>query len=731
MGILFDEQHQVFHLQGGDLSYIFTILKNQQLGHIYVGKKLRHTEQLAAMIRYIWRPYGACVFEGDSAFSLEYLPQEYPAYGTSDFRHPAYQIQNADGNTITNLIYLSHTITPGKPKLEGLPATYVEQDDEATTLHITLLDRYLNLYVILSYTVYEDLNVITRSVRFENRGTQPLRLLRALSMSLDFPDADFEMLQLSGAWARERHLRTRPLVRGMQSIESTRGASSTQQNPFVALKRPHADEFQGDVYGFSLVYSGNFLAEIEVNHYDLTRVSVGINPFDFSWRLEPGEHFQTPEAVMVYSDQGLNGMSQTYHTLYRTRLARGVWRDRERPNLINNWEATYFNFNEEKLLALGREAKELGIELLVLDDGWFGHRDADNSSLGDWVVDHRKLPQGLGHLAEDIEKLGLKFGLWFEPEMISKDSDLYRQHPDWLIHVPNRELSHGRNQFVLDYSRPEVREAIYAMLVAILENAPISYVKWDMNRNMTEIGSATLPPERQKETAHRYMLGLYDLLERITQRFPNILFESCASGGGRFDPGMLYYMPQTWTSDDSDAIERLKIQYGTSFVYPLSAMGAHVSAVPNHQVWRVTPLNTRANVAFFGVFGYELDLERLTPEEKEAIKSYNQFYKANRQLFQQGTFYRLTSPFEQNYTCWMVVAADQREAIVGYYNMLAVPNPTFLFVKLQGLRPDLQYKVQDSGTVFYGDQLLYAGFPLPIEGNKGDFVSYLWKLQAV
>jgi alpha-galactosidase len=399
--------------------------------------------------------------------------------------------------------------------------------------------------------------------------------------------------------------------------------------------------------------------------------------------------------------------------------------------LINNWEATYFHFTEEKILSLAHAAKELGIELLVLDDGWFGHRDDDTSSLGDWIVYQKKLPHGLKYLGEEINKLGLKLGLWFEPEMISKDSDLYRHHPDWLLHIPNRRLSHSRNQYVLDYSRKEVQDAIYDMMVAILENAPIAYVKWDMNRNMTEIGSATLPKERQKETAHRYILGVYDLMERITRRFPDVLFESCAGGGGRFDPGILHYMPQTWTSDDTDAVERLKIQYGTSLVYPLSSMGAHVSAVPNHQVRRITPIKTRAEVAFFGVFGYELDIERLPQDEKDAIKEQVAFYKANRELLQQGIFYRLISPFQENVTCWMVVSEDQRTALVGYYKVLALPNPRFFTVKFQGLLPDVQYELQGTGKTFYGDELMYLGFQLPVKTqNPGDFTSYVWKFQT-
>ncbi len=730
MGIMFDAQQRIFHLQGRDISYLLTILPNEQLGQIYFGQKIRHYDQLATGLRWATRGYLACVFEGDLAFSLEYTPQEYPAYGKTDFRHPAYQVQNAAGHTISDLRYVSHAILPGKPRLAGLPATYVEQDDEAATLEITLRDAVSGLTAVLSYTVYAERNVITRSARFENGGAQDVRLLRALSMCLDLPDADFEMMQLSGAWARERHLYTRPLTPGIQAIESTRGASSAHQNPFIALKRPHTTETHGEVYGFSLVYSGNFLAEVEVNHDHQTRVMLGINPFDFSWLLTPGETFQTPEVVLVYSNQGLEGMSQTYHDLYRRRLARGVWRDRERPILLNNWEATFFDFNEEKILTLARAAKDLGIELVVLDDGWFGHRDDDRSSLGDWVTHPEKLPRGLKFLAQEIEAFGLRFGLWFEPEMISKDSALYRDHPEWLLQVPEYDLSHGRNQFVLDFTRPEAREAIYQMVAAILADAPISYVKWDMNRNMTEIGSLALPPERQKETAHRYMLGVYAVMERLTQAFPEVLFESCAGGGGRFDPGLLYYMPQAWASDDTDAIERLKIQAGTSLVYPVSAMGAHVSAVPNHQVGRFTPLMTRANVAFFGAFGYELDITQLPAAERAAIQAQTAYYQAHRQTFQFGTFYRLSSPFEQNHTCWLTVAADEREAILVYVKTLAAPNAPFRAIRLRGLLPAAAYVVEETGQVFYGDDLMYRGFPLPAEtGQDGDFTSSRWTFQ--
>lgn len=422
-------------------------------------------------------------------------------------------------------------------------------------------DSLIGLRVVLSYTVFEQYNVITRSVRFVNEGTESLKLLSALSVNVDFRDADFDFMHLHGAHVKERHIERKPLRHGIQSIESTRGASSHQHNPFLALVRKDTTEDSGEVFGFNFVYSGNFLAQAEVDQFSNTRVTMGINPFDFSWKLDPGEGFQAPEVVMVYSDEGLGSMSRTFHELYRTRLVRGTYRDKERPILVNNWEATYFDFNEEKILEIARAGSELGIELFVLDDGWFGKRDDDRSSLGDWFVDREKLPNGLDTLASNVKNMGLEFGLWFEPEMISVNSDLYREHPEWCLHVPNRSRSESRNQLVLDFSREDVCEAITKMVCDILASAPISYVKWDMNRHMTEIGSAALPADRQRETAHRYMLGLYKVMDEITERFPDVLFESCSGGGGRFDPGILYYMPQTWTSDNTDAVSRLKMDF--------------------------------------------------------------------------------------------------------------------------------------------------------------------------
>ncbi|MFD2610941.1 alpha-galactosidase [Paenibacillus gansuensis] len=721
------EQQLSFHLQSAGTSYILQIHPMGFLSHVYWGKRLNSADP-SQILTYAQR----CSFhpnpDVNDVMTLDTLPQEYPAYGTSDFRQPAYQVQLENGSTISELLYESHSIKQGKPALEGLPSTYVEQEEEAQTLEIVTVDKVTGLKVILSYTVFEQLDSITRSVRFVNEGQENLNILRALSANVDFYHKDFDLLHLAGAWAKERSVERRPLTTGTQSIESRRGSSSHQHNPFIALMSKGAGEEHGEVYGFSLVYSGNFLASVEVDAYDTSRVSMGLNPFDFNWLLEPGQSFQTPEAVMVYSDQGLGGMSRKYHKLYRTRLCRGLYRDEVRPVLVNNWEATYFDFTAEKIESIAESGRELGIELFVLDDGWFGKRDSDNSSLGDWIVDRKKLPNGLEDLVERVRNLEMQFGLWFEPEMVSPDSELYRAHPDWCLHVPDRRRTEGRNQLILDFSRQDVCDYITEALTKVLSSAPITYVKWDMNRNMTEIGSALLPAERQRETAHRYMLGLYRVLEDITSKFPHILFESCSGGGGRFDPGMLYYMPQTWTSDNTDAVSRLKIQYGTSIVYPISSMGAHVSAVPNHQVHRMTSLEMRGNVAMSGNFGYELDLTKFTDEEKQTVKAQVQMYKEIRSLVQQGDFYRLLSPFEGNQTAWMFVSEDQNEAFAAYFRVLAEPNDAIRRVRLKGLHPEKLYKLHGTEQVYSGSQLMYAGLVLP--QLHGDYQSAVWRFEA-
>ncbi|AEI43209.1 alpha-galactosidase [Paenibacillus mucilaginosus] len=714
MPIIVDEPLQTFHLKAKDTSYILQIVNGYPV-HVYWGQSLREDSSLSNFIEY-------------SHTNLDRYAQEYPQYGSGDFRSPAYQVQLSDGSRITELVYRDYRVSAGKPKLEGLPSVYVESDDEAETLELTLTDEYSGLKVLLRYTVFAGCNAITRSAVLINEGHESLRILRALSASVDMEKSDYDMLYLAGAWTRETQIERRPLGPGSFKVESRRGMSSHQLNPFLALLSPDANEDRGEVYGFSLVYSGNFTADAEVDSMGSVRVSIGINPFEFAWQLEQGASFQTPEAVMVYSADGLGAMSRTYHKLYRTRLCRGVHRDLERPILVNNWEATYFDFTADKLEAIAKSGAELGIELFVLDDGWFGKRNDDTTSLGDWVEDRNKLPDGLNELAGRINRHGLQFGLWVEPEMVSPDSDLYRSHPDWCLHVEGRRRTLARTQLVLDFSRQEVRDYIFDSLSRIFSSVPVAYIKWDMNRGLSEIGSAAAPPERQMEIAHRYVLGLYELLERLTSAFPHILFESCSSGGGRFDPGMLYYMPQTWTSDNTDAVERLKIQYGTSMVYPISTIGAHVSAVPNHQVGRLTPLTTRGDVAMSGNFGYELDLTKFTEEEKDQVAAQVTRYKRFRPLVQQGEFFRLKSPFTGNETAWMFVSEDQREALVCFFRVLAQPNPPQSLLRLKGLNAGYDYVLEESGEVYGGDRLMHMGLILP--PLHGDFTSKIYYLKA-
>ncbi len=728
MGIIFNKENRLFHIKSKKTSYVMRVLETGHLINLYWGRKI-NSNKIDYVVKK--RPCGSFLADLDNvdALHLEIIPQEYPSYGNPDLRSPAVQIKLANGTTVTDFRYYSHEIYNGKKALQGLPATYVENEDEAETLEITLKDELAGLRVILSYTVFKNYDVITRSCKVVNDSKEEVDVLRALSANVDFRHSDFDLIQLSGSWARERHIIRTPLRNGGQCVESRRGASSHAQNPFIALVSKDTTEDEGEVYGFNLVYSGNFLANVEVDMHSNARAQIGINPFDFTWNLEAGDEFQTPEAVMVYSPNGLTGMSHIYHDLYRERLCRGTHRDKERPILINNWEATYFDFNNEKIKDIAKESSNLGIELFVLDDGWFGERNNDDCSLGDWFVNEEKLKGGLSSLVKDINEMGMQFGLWFEPEMISPKSKLYEEHPDWCIHIEGRVRSEARKQLILDLSREEVCDAVIEMLTNVLKSAPISYVKWDMNRNMTEIGSPAWPAKKQKEVAHRYMLGLYKILENITTNFPNILFESCSGGGGRFDGGMLYYMPQTWTSDDTDAIERLKIQEGTSLVYPVSTMGSHVSAVPNHQVHRITPLHTRGVVAMAGSFGYELDITKMTDEEKEEVKSQVKFYKNIRKTIQFGDLYRLKSAFDSNEAAWMNISKDGNNLVVSYVKKYAEANVLPKRLKLKALDENSLYEISETGEVFGGDELMYIG--LEIGELNGDYQARSWTLRRI
>ena len=627
------------------------------------------------------------------------MKQEYGQYGGSDYRQPAVVMSQPDGSTVTTFQYESHRIEVGKSRLDGLPATYVEDDSEAETLIIVLVDPLTTVRIELSYTLFSSRPVLTRTARFINDGHAEVFLDQAMSACLDLPDAEYEWWQFSGAWGRERHLKTRTLEQGITSIGSIRGNSSAQQNPFVILARPGTDDLQGEAIGCAFVYSGNFLIQAEVDTFDTTRLLVGIHPQGFRWKLRPGSSFQTPEVVFAYTADGLNDLSATLHSLFRERLMRGQWRDQPRPIVTNNWEATYFDFTEDTLIDIARTAQGVGAELFVLDDGWFGARRGERAGLGDWMPNTDLLPDGIAGLSKKVTDLGIDFGLWVEPEMVNEDSDLFRTHPDWVIQTPNRRRSVGRFQLVLDYSRAEVVDHVFTQLSDVFSTAKISYVKWDMNRSLTEVFSSALPTDQQGEVAHRHMLGVYALLERLTTAFPHILFESCASGGARFDAGMLFYAPQAWASDDSDAVERLKIQWGSSFAYPIVSHGAHVSITPNHQVNRVTPLHTRANVAFFGAFGYELDLNKLSDEEIAEVKAQVAFMKEHRELIHFGTFYRLRSPFDSNVTCWMVVNKQKTKAIVGWYRVLNTVNAPFDRVRLVGLDTTKRYRITGNELV--------------------------------
>lgn len=739
MPISFKQTSMTFHLYNRELSYIIKILPEGIPVQLYFGAALPDRDDWDYLLEFAARPMSVNYSLNRTDMSLEHLRLEYPMSLSGDMRNGAADIRQKDGSRIAEFVYESHEIRDGKPSLEPLPACYVESADEACTLDLRLWDEKIQSRLVLSYTIYENRPVICRNARIENLGSEGYILDRMMSLSLDLPDDDWEQMVLAGAWARERNIEVHPLHTGVQSIYSLRGHSSHNYNPFLCLKRRETTEQSGECFGLSLVYSGNFLAETDVNTYHTTRVSMGIHPYTFSWPLQPGESFQTPEAVLVYAQKGLNAMSQAFHGLFRERLARGRFRDEPRPLLLNSWEGIYMDVDEARVLEMAQATADLGLEMFVLDDGWFKDRDSDATSLGDWATDSRKLPSGLGSLSRKVEDMGIQFGLWFEPEMISMDSDLYRSHPDWLMHTPGRRISTGRKQFVLDFANPEVVTYIGDAMEKILDEASISYIKWDMNRSLSEVYSLHDPADQQGTIYHRFILGVYALYDRLTKAHPEILFESCASGGARFDPGMLYYAPQTWTSDDTDAVERLKIQYGTSMLYPISSMGSHVSAIPNHQLHRLTSLHMRFAVAIFGTFGYELDPLALTEDEKEEIRDQVRFMKMYRQLIQFGTFYRLQSPFAGTETAWMVVSEDKKQAIVGYYRVLQEINAPFRRLKLQGLAPDRLYAISGKEEQEYGIELQRAGLVLTDASasenrdgrNEGDYLARLFVLKAV
>ena len=719
MSIFYDENQKSFYLGAGKASYVLHVDEDGRLLNQHWGARVPDGALSPDFSHY---PTLASFDPRTNA-----LPWELPTRGSGWYGEPAVAATNAKGDDMVQLTYVSHAIYMGKNRLPGLPATFARREGDAETLEIELMDRLTGLRVTAVYGVFERTGAITRSLRLKNESGEDMQINGVLSASAPVHGSGYDVIHLKGAWARERHVMRQTQGEGEYRIFSQRGASGHEANPFLALCERSATEFSGEVWAVSLVYSGSFEALSYVNNTENSRLSIGLNPDVFTWKLEPGETFVSPEAAMVYSPDGLNGMSHAFHRLYSENLMRSKWFECDRPILINNWEATYFNFNEEKILQIARRAKELGVEMLVLDDGWFGKRNTDNCSLGDWVVNPEKLPGGLNGLSDRLHDLGLKFGLWFEPEMISPDSDLYRAHPDWCLHVDGRARVEMRNQLILDLSRKEVQDYIIESVSAVLESARIEYVKWDMNRNMTEPFSGAQTPARQKETQHRYMLGLYRVLEEITARFPEILFESCSGGGGRFDPGMLYYMPQTWTSDDSDAAERMFIQYGTSFVYPPCAMGAHVSAVPNHQTGRTTAMQTRGDVALGGNFGFELDLSQLSDADAETVRRLIEREKQVRTLVRTGEFTRLLSPFDHPYAAWQFRARDNSEALICAYRLMTRPATPHLLLRASGLDESAVY-MDDDGNTCSGAALTRYGLWLHL---PGDFTSKVIHLRRI
>lgn len=715
MAIIMNQAEQVFTLQTKRTTYQMKAGDYGILLHLYYGARVEDCTMDYLLHRkdvgFSGNPYEA---GEDRTFSLDTLPQEFPSYGVGDYRNNCVGVCQADGTRAADFRYVSWEIREGAHKIPGLPCLF-DEDETAETLVIFLEDAASSLKLELYYVVFADRDVIARSARITNGGKEAVRLEKMMSACLELPNGSWEAIHFHGRHAMERRLERLPLMHGTMEVGSRRGTSSHQHNPGVILCSPDATEEHGGCYGLSLIYSGNFSMEIEMDQMDSVRAVCGINPEFFEYRLEPGEAFDTPQLMMTYSGSGLGRMSANFHSIIRHNLCRGKYKFARRPVLINNWEATYFDFNEEKILSIARQASELGIEMLVLDDGWFGSRDSDNAGLGDWFVNTDKLKGGLTDLVTGINGLGMKFGIWIEPEMVNEDSRLYREHPDWALTIPGRKPCRSRNQLVLDMSRSEVRDYVFDSIAAVLKSANVEYVKWDMNRSICDVYSAVLPKERQGEVYHRYVLGIYDLMERFTSSFPNILFEGCSGGGGRFDPAILYYSPQIWCSDDTDGIERLEIQYGTSFFYPISAVGSHVSAIPNHQTGRRTPLATRGVVAMAGSFGYEMDLNLLTEDEKEAVKAQVEDYKKYYDLIHNGDYYRLASPQgDSGFTAWQFVSGDKTRTLLNLVITHVRANAPDLWFKLRGLDPEKRYRLEGNGRIYSGSALMNAGISIPM-----------------
>lgn len=733
--------NKYFYLHNGAVAYLFGLLPNHQLEHLYYGEDLGELSKndLEYMSLHPNKASGTVKYSKKiKNFTLADRMQEFPTYGTSDFREGAVSIENEGAYLYPDFKYDHFEITTGKKRNLDFPTSY---GNDSENLIVSLIDTDHQLELQLSYSIFENLSAIVRKATIINHGKQEVKLTNLQSTVLDLPNDSYDFLQLSGAWTKERHITTRPLTQGITKIESLRGASSHQENPFIALVDKNVTNDSGNIYASNLIYSGNFISQVEVDEWGQSRLMTGINPATFKWKLAPNQDFSTPEAVLFYSKQGFNGLMKQTHNFVKKHIIDQKWQQRDRLIVINNWEATYFDFNEEKLLKLAAQANQLGIECFVLDDGWFGKRDSDNSSLGNWTVDKRKFPQGLDHFSAQVHKMGMKFGLWFEPEMVSADTELYNMHPDWVVRHPYKRYSVGRRQYVLDFANPAVVDNIYQQMAKIIEDAQVDYIKWDMNRNITEAYSPYLYSinHPQGEFFHRYIQGVYKLYAKLLTSFPDLLIEGCASGGGRFDLGILYYSPQIWPSDDSDAVERLDTMSGTLLAYPLSTFSNHVSAVPNDQVKRITSLKFRQNVACFCPLGYELDLNKLSTEEKNQIKNWIRWYKENRKLLVNGTFDQLLK-FDpsQNTYAWSV--SNSNKQIVGFYRKLARPNETLdQYLPLKHLNDHQKYQINFDQMVS-GRVLQKFGLREPYQFNasnpdtaqiSGDFQSYLYQIKTI
>ena len=722
MGIIYCEKDRTFTLQTKNTTYQMQVDRYGFLLHLYYGKKTDTC--MDYLLTYYDRGFSGNPYDAgeDRTYSMDTLPQEFPCYGNGDFRSTAFAVENADGSMSCDLRYKSHKIFDGKYNLEGLPAVYASEE-EAQTLEILMEDPVTGVKVVLLYGVLPAQDIITRSVCVKNESSGKIYLNKIESASLDFLYGDYELLTFYGRHAMERNVQRVPVVHGTQKIGSVRGTSSHQYNPMMILAEKETTEDKGNCYAMSFVYSGCFQGEVLKDQLNQTRMMLGLQEEAFRYPLERGEMFQAPEVILSYSAEGMNRLSQNLHHCIRQHICRGKYKEEIRPILINSWEAAYFDFTGDTIYELAKAAKEVNIDMLVMDDGWFGKRDDDNSGLGDWFVNEKKLGGTLGNLIKRINDLGVKFGIWIEPEMVSEDSDLYRKHPDWALTVPGRNPVRSRNQLVLDFSRKEVVDEIYDQICKVLDQGNIEYVKWDMNRSLMDVYSSVT--RDQGRVLHDYVLGLYDFLERLVQRYPNLLIEGCSGGGGRFDAGMMYYTPQIWCSDNTDAIDRLRIQYGTSFGYPVSVVGSHVSAVPNHQTGRKTPLHTRGVVAMSGTFGYELNLMKLSEEEKQEIREQIAEYKSYAPIIQNGLYYRLSDPTTEEICAWEFVHTDEKEqskVLLNIVMQVIHGNMTVNYVKLQGLEETAVYREEKSGKRYTGAALMYGGMPLPIE--PGEYQAY-------